>query len=118
MSQTALKTDEALTIARLRQWAALRTGLRAGRTASYRSAGYARRSSSMNDAAQVRVIDFERALDMLPDDAKIALILRYRDREPDAEICRAIRCSARKVGYLIPDARRKLATILDQLHLL
>jgi DNA-directed RNA polymerase specialized sigma24 family protein len=110
---------EALAIARLRQWAAMRCSNLQGKIRRPNARGWQRRDERTFDATLVRVIDFERALNMLrDDDEKVALVLRYRDRQVDRDIGLAIGCSIRKVDYLIPAARRRLAAILDRLNLL
>ncbi len=110
--------DEALAVARLRQWAMTRTRQQHGKIAQYRRRGWQQRNDRTYDANQVRIIDFERAMNQLPDEDKVALVLHYRDGQLQPEIARAIGCSIRKVSYLLPSARRKLAAILDRLDLL
>jgi DNA-directed RNA polymerase specialized sigma24 family protein len=110
--------DEAMTIARLRQWASLRVKLNHGCAVRLKSGAWQRRDESRFDAAHVRVIDFERALGMLPERERVALILRYRDGQRDPETAIMLGCSLRTVGNLIPQARRRLAGILDRLNLL
>ncbi len=55
---------------------------------------------------------------MLPTQEQALLIARYRDHFTEAEIACVAGCSARKVGYALPDAFRHFATILDRLDLL
>jgi DNA-directed RNA polymerase specialized sigma24 family protein len=114
----SMDVNEALAVARLRQWATLRVANRQGRTRNPNSHGWQRRDERSFDAAQVCVIDFERAMNALTDEEKVALVMRYRDRERDEVTARALGCSVRKVGYLVPSARHKLADILDRLNLL
>jgi DNA-directed RNA polymerase specialized sigma24 family protein len=113
-----MELNESLAVARLRQWAFLRCATRHGKTSNYRRSGWIRRSDRKYDGQQVTVIDFERALNRLDEDEQVALVHRYRDGESDEHIARNIGCSTRKVGYLVPAARRKLADILDRLDLL
>lgn len=116
--KTHMEPDQALAIARLRQWATLRIGVRHGKTTNYARSGWAQRNQSTFDARQVRVIDFERALSQLSNDEQIALVHRYRDHERDIEIAQAMGCSVRKVNYVLPLARMKLTAALDRLDLL
>lgn len=96
----------------------LRTANHHGKTTIYRRSGWNQRNNTNFNANLVRVIDFERALSQLDEEEQIALIHRYRDRESDPKIAAAIGCSVRKVGYLLPAARRKLTEILDRQDLL
>jgi DNA-directed RNA polymerase specialized sigma24 family protein len=113
-----LTTSEALAIARLRQWAALRISVNNGKTRNPKSHGWQRRDERTYDASQVRVIDFEAALATLPMQEQIALVLRYRDREPDSATAQILACSLRKLGNVIPQARAHLANALDRRNLL
>ncbi len=115
---TAMTTNEALALARLRQWASLRVTNKYGKTWTIRNGGWQRRDERCFNAGLVRVIDFDRALNTLEEEEKVALVLSVRDREPSYKIARALGCSERKVSYLIPQARRKLAATLDRLDLL
>jgi YD repeat-containing protein len=110
--------DEGLAVVRLRQWAALRIRNQSGKIREYKYDGWQRRIENRFDAGLVMVIDFERALNKLTDEQKLALVLRYRDKQTDPEIAIALGCSIRKVTYLVPIARRKLAEVLDRLNLL
>ncbi len=118
MATGSMQLEEALAVARLRQWAALRVSCHYGKATNYERQGWRTRNSTRYDAALVTVIDFERALNALPDDEKLALVLRYRDRADDRDVARMLGCSTRKLGYLIPNARRMLAARLDKLNLL
>jgi len=114
----SLDYTEALALAHLRRWAVRRTANLHGKTSRPNAGGWHRRDERTYDASHVANIDFERALNMLDDDEKVALVLRYRDRLAAEQIAAGLRCSVRKVCYLIPAARRKLADILDRLDLL
>jgi len=116
----AMGTDEVLTIGRLRQWAAERCALKNGKTLSYKNVGRPQASGCTNryDAALVRVIDFERALETLPIDERLVLILTYRDKQDMPRIAVAIGCSMRKLDYLLPKARKHLAAELERQNLL
>jgi DNA-directed RNA polymerase specialized sigma24 family protein len=116
--KTMLDLDEALAVARLRQWARMKISNAQGRSRSWKREGWQQRNERTFDAAQVQVIDFERAMNALPDEQKIALIWRYRDGASDERTALALGCSVRKVSYLVPMARRALASILDRLNLL
>lgn len=123
MSELALTAagmayDEALAVARLRQWARDKDLQKAGRVAVYKNAGWAERRQNKFDAALVRRIDFDRILNMLPDQDRLSLIFRYRDGHTEAEIACLIGCSVRKVIYLLPNARKALAALLDRYNLL
>ena len=113
-----MRPDEALAIARLRQWAYDRVHTTTGRTASYERDRLHTRKLCGFDAAIVRVIDFDRALATLDADEQAALILTYRDRQKAEHVAQALACSTRKLGYMLPTARQKLATELDRLNLL
>jgi DNA-directed RNA polymerase specialized sigma24 family protein len=113
-----MQPTEALAVARLRQWCADRIALHHGRTTDYQRAGWQARDTRQADARIVRVVDFSRALASLTGEEQAALILHYRDREPEDRIALALRCSIRKVCYVIPQARQKLAARLDALDLL
>jgi DNA-directed RNA polymerase specialized sigma24 family protein len=114
----AMSPDEALAVSRLRQWAHDRIALRSAKTVDYQNRGWQARNDRCFDARLVRVIDFGRALATLDGDEQAALIFKYRDRCEVADIAIALHCSARRIGYLIPSARRKLAARLDTLNLL
>lgn len=116
--KTQLPPDQALAVARLKQWAVLRLATRHGKTTCYRNQGWAQRNAANFDARQVRVLDFERALSELSNEEQIALVHFYRDREGYPQIAAAARCSVRKLSYLIPSARVKLTAALDRLDLL
>jgi DNA-directed RNA polymerase specialized sigma24 family protein len=110
--------EECIAIARLRQWAASRAATSNGKATNYRRIGWQQRRASQADAQIVRVIDFERALASLDDEQQMALVLRYRDDETEGSIAAALACSVRKVGYVLPAARRSLAAALERLNLL
>lgn len=114
----AWTSDEALAVARLRQWAADRVALTSGRVTNYQREGWQHRHTRAADAKIVRVIAFAEALATLDPDEQAALVLTYRDRERAPEVALAIGCSVRKVCYLVPTARRKLADALDRRDLL
>lgn len=110
--------DECLAIARLRQWAMDRHSIRAGRNVSYEREGWVRRRTTSYDAVQVRVIDMERALNLLNPEERLCLVMRYRDGQRDEATARIVGRSQRWVGYTIPKARLKLAQILDRWDML
>jgi DNA-directed RNA polymerase specialized sigma24 family protein len=113
-----MSPDEALAVARLRQWCYDRLQLSNARTCDYQRNGWQERDCRTFDARLVRVIDFGRALGKLDGEEQTALVWRYRDRVPESAIAEAMQCSIRKLSYLIPSARRKLARELDRLNLL
>ena len=110
--------DEALAVARLRQWCADRLQLASARTVEYRPRGWQQRDSRTFDARLVRVIDFSRALATLDGEEQAALVLSYRDRQTRPDVARALHMSASKLAYMIPAARKKLAARLCELDLL
>jgi DNA-directed RNA polymerase specialized sigma24 family protein len=110
--------DEALAVARLRQWAAAKVKLTNGKATNYKRQGWQQRRESEADAALVRTIDFEKAIGGLSGEQQAALVLRYRDGERDQQIAAALGCSVRKVFYVLPAARRSLAAALERLNLL
>jgi DNA-directed RNA polymerase specialized sigma24 family protein len=109
---------QALAIARLRQWLRDRNAAAAGAITNYARVGWRARRASEADARIVRMIDFERALDSLPDEQKLALIFHYAQGETCRDAARLIGCSERKMSYLIPTARLNLTEILDRQNLL
>jgi len=118
MAIAPMSTSEALALARLRQWCYDRLQLNGARTVDYQRHGWQQRNSATFDARLVRVIDFERAMSTLNADEQAALILTHRDRERAHRVAIALRCSERKLSYLLQNARRKLAHTLDRLDLL
>ena len=118
MRDTCNPLNEALAIARLRQWIRDRTAARSGRIANYKNEGWRERRACELDARIVRMIDFSRAIETLPDAEKTALILCYGQGETRADAARIVRCSERTMSNLIPRARHHLAETLDRLDLL
>jgi DNA-directed RNA polymerase specialized sigma24 family protein len=110
--------DQALAVARLRQWSQSRLAIHSGKTTSYRREGWVARNCRQHDSAVVGVIDFDLALAELDAEQQVALVLTYRDRQTIPQIAIAIGCSERKVSYLVPAARAKLADVLDRRDLL
>jgi DNA-directed RNA polymerase specialized sigma24 family protein len=114
-----LTPDDVLVMTRIRQWAQNRSIVRSGKTSSFEfDGGWGQRKLTTADARLVQVIDFERALGSLSEEDQAVLMLIYRDREGYASAARAMRCSERKVAYLLPAARRRLASVLDRMGLL
>jgi DNA-directed RNA polymerase specialized sigma24 family protein len=113
-----MTTDEVLAVARLRQWAVDRIQTANPKSRDYDRRGWRERTSRDADARLVRMIDFGRALAKLDPEQQIALVLHYRDREQEPRIAVALGCSTRKVSYLLPLARQRLAAELDRLNLL
>jgi DNA-directed RNA polymerase specialized sigma24 family protein len=66
----------------------------------------------------VRVLDFERALERLPEEEQMLLLLAYRERQRHEEISKILNCSTRKIVYALPAARKHLAEVLDKLDIL
>ena len=97
MNLTPMQSDEALALARLRQWAHDRVNLAQPRTQRQKHNGWERRDERTFDARLVRVIDFGRALASLTPQEQIALVLRYRDRETAGRISIAAGCGERQV---------------------
>jgi RNA polymerase sigma factor (sigma-70 family) len=114
----AMGSDEALAMCRLRQWANDKLKLKYSRTSNYEHEGWQARRLNEQDGRLIRVIDFDLALQKLRPDERAALILRYRDKAGYEEIAVALSCSARKVSYMIPQARQHLADVLDRMDLL
>jgi DNA-directed RNA polymerase specialized sigma24 family protein len=117
-STAAMMYDEGLAVARLRQWANDKDRQKNNRATEYQRTAWAERRQSQYDARQVRVIDFDRILNMLSNDYRLSLIFHYRDGHSAAEIATLIGCSERKVAYVLPLARKELATLLDRYNLL
>ena len=110
--------DEAMALARLRQWCSDRQQLSAAHTVDYMRRGWQERNDRHFDARLVRVIDFSRAMQALDPREQAALILTHRDREPASAVARALGCCERTVCNILPEARRKLAAQLDRMNLL
>lgn len=119
-TRNGMTSREVLAVARLRLWARDRDNARNGRIADYTNVGRSKAQTvtSRYDAAIVRAIDFETAIGALPIDAQLALILTYRDGEKAVRVAAALQCSLRRVGYLLPVARLRLADRLEALDLL
>lgn len=118
MATGKMQPDEALALARLRQWSYDRIQLASARTVDHNRRGWTQRNSRTFDARLVRVIDFSRALADLQPLEQAALILIHRDRETVSRAAIALGCSERTVHTLVRTARRKLAENLDKLNLL
>jgi len=114
----AMTPDEVLAITRLRQWSVDRLALRASRTTDYSRSGWIARNCRTFDSRLVRVLDFERALGTLTEEEQAALVLVYRERQPFAEASKILHCSVRKLSYMLPAARKRLAGILDRMDIL
>jgi RNA polymerase sigma factor (sigma-70 family) len=113
-----MTSNEVLAITRLRQWSVDRLALRASRTTEYRRTGWQARNTRSFDARLVRVIDFDRALGQLSEEEQTVLLLVYRERQPQEEVCKILHCSVRKVSYILPRARKRLAETLDKMDIL
>ncbi len=115
-----LTPDDVLVMTRIRQWGVNRAIVRSGKTQHFdRERGRPGNMGQNNaDARIVQIIDFERALGCLTEEEQAVLMLIYRDRESYGSTARAMRCSERKVAYLLPVARRRLAGVLDRMGLL
>jgi DNA-directed RNA polymerase specialized sigma24 family protein len=114
----AMSMSEVLAITRLRQWSVDRAALRASRTTEYRREGWQNRNNRSYDSRLVRSIDFERALGKLTYEEQMVLTLTYRERHREKEVSKIMACSERKVSYLLPAARKRLAEVLDRMDLL
>ena len=113
-----MQPDEALAVARLRQWCYDRLSLTSARTCDYQRQGWQQRNDRAFDARLVRVIDFGRALASLDAEEQAALVLTYRDKAGHRATAQALECSERKLAYILPLARRKLDDKLERLNLL
>jgi len=107
-----------MAIMRLKQWAFERIALRQGNTTQLKRSGWRERRVRETDSRNVRVIDFERALSQLDPAHQQILVLTYRDGVRHREAAHILGMSERKVYYLLPAARRRLADTLDRLDLL
>ena len=110
--------DQALCVLRIRQWCNDRALLASGRTTDYQRQGWRARRAAENDARLVRVIDFEKALCCITEEEQLVLIATYRNCDTAQQAAVACHCSERKIAYLLPQARRHLADVLDRLDLL
>ncbi len=118
MSLGTMSPDEALALARLRQWSYDRLQLAHARTCDYRRTGWKQRNDRTFDARLVRVIDFGRALGTLEAEEQAAWSLPTVTDKTLLKFPGALHCSQRKISYLVPLARKKLAAQLDRLNLL
>jgi hypothetical protein len=115
-----MTTIEALAVTSLRRWAQDRSAIRNCKSPrAYSSgAGWIERRSCDADARQVRVIDFERAFDALPDADKLPILLTYRDGVPAHAAARILHTTPSVASYNSRQALTRLANILDRLDLL
>jgi len=117
-------TTDALVILRLRQWRQNREILRSGVTRRFvdpdARPGRKTRSSNSNhaEARLIAVIDLERVLNLLHEDERTALIAVYHDGQTMRRAAEIMDISDRKMAYLLPAARAKLANLLDRRNLL
>jgi DNA-directed RNA polymerase specialized sigma24 family protein len=118
MSVSRMYPDEALAIARLRQWAYDRLQVASARTVEYKRSGWTQRRSRDFDARLVRVMDFSRCMARLDAEDQIMLVLAYRDKENHQRIAEALHISLRTLDTRLPLARRRLANELDRVCLL
>ena|ERR1022692_3383713 len=81
--QRAMEPDEALALARLRQYFHDRTAMQVGRSIDYEGPGWRDRRSRSYDSKLVRTLDFERTLAQLSGAESVALVLRYREKLPN-----------------------------------
>jgi DNA-directed RNA polymerase specialized sigma24 family protein len=101
--------DQVLAIVRLRQWAVDRQALKTAKTTDYRRTGWTQRNHRAADARLVRVLSFEQAFSRLSQDEQAILAATYRDNLDQATIAALLNSSPRKVNYLLPAARSRLA---------
>lgn len=115
-----LPTDQVLAIVRLKEWSRERVAIHAGRTSHYKQRGRPAKHPSNNrqEAAIIRVADFEIALSQLTHEEQTALVVVYRDGNGLSAAAAAVGCSIRKLDYLLPAARTHLAEILDRRDML
>jgi hypothetical protein len=115
-----MSADEALAVARLRQYAATGCALKGGKTLNLRNPGrpIAASSHTRHDAIVILMIDFNRALSTLEPAESAALMRCYRENASFPTIAAAFGYSVRKLVYLIPAARKHLAQDLDRRDLL
>lgn len=85
-----------------------RIELRHGSTTRLQFCGWKERRQREADSRNVRVLDFERALSHLDPMRQQILPLTYRDGVRHAQAASVLGCSP--VSYLLPAARRRLAT--------
>ena len=70
------------------------------------------------DARIVRVLSFEKGFSALSAEYQTILAAKYRDNLPDTDTAAIMNCSVRKVTYVLPIARERLADTLNRLDLL
>jgi DNA-directed RNA polymerase specialized sigma24 family protein len=63
-------------------------------------------------------MDFERALDQLTEVEQIILMLTYCERQRQYHSAEVMQRPIRKVSYILPRARKRLADLLDRMDLL
>jgi hypothetical protein len=75
LTMPGLPADHVLTIIRIKQWQQDRAALATSRTTDYTRTGWKQRNHRAADARIVRVLDFERAFDLLEEEHQLALAL-------------------------------------------
>jgi DNA-directed RNA polymerase specialized sigma24 family protein len=113
-----MQPAQILALIRLHQWAHDRAQLSAGHTSDYRRIGYRQRRQREADSRLVRVLDFERALAMLPAAEQAALLLVFREQASRRSVAFTIGCCERTAVTLVHAALAHLAATLDRLGLL
>lgn len=84
----------------------------------YKRRGWQERRQTRFDGRITRVIDLERAMSMLPDEEKAALILAYGEKRRTGEVAVILGVSDRTVYNMLERARQHLANVLGRLGLL
>jgi DNA-directed RNA polymerase specialized sigma24 family protein len=102
----------------LRRWLYDRTLLLSGKVTNYERIGWQKRANASYDARQVRVVDFELALQTLPAHTQTLLILAYANGYSNEETSAIMGISPSTVYYQIPRALDALACALERRSLL
>ncbi len=113
-----MTVNETLAVIRMRQWSGDKDRTRRGTATMLRASGWTPRDSRQADARIVRMIDFERALAVLPVHQQTPLLLAYRDGLNTAEVSRTLCQSVAAAASTLRAARRALASALDRRCLL
>jgi predicted DNA-binding protein (UPF0251 family) len=113
-----MTTGEVLAVGRIRQWAIDRSALRHGRTTDLTRIGWKQRRERQFDARLVRVLSFEQVFKSLDLVGQLLLTALYRDYQSEETAAQMAGISLRALNYKLPEARRKLADLLDQADLL
>ena len=118
MNDPAATVSQTLAAIAVRRWSFDRTLLLSGKVTSYKLDGWKRRATATYDARQVRVADFELALQTIPAAAQALILLIHHQGYTWAEASAILGITVCAVRHQLPRARSALAAALDQRNLL